>query len=210
MSENMLRGSLTSNTSGKGALGFKGERGYSNYELYVNSGGTMTEQEWLDHFGVDLTGYCKTSEMTSYVNTATGDLEELETTDKTDLVSAINELNTNINSLDDRDNYSTTEQVVGTWIDGKPIYRKVIQCGVLPNSANKDVAHNIQNFGTTIKCNGMAVRTSDKRALPIPDSTPSAEIVCGATNTNVYITTNNDRSSFDNSFLVLEYTKTTD
>lgn len=122
---NMLRGSLTSTTDAKGVLGFKGERGYSNYELYVKNGGTMTEQEWLDHFGVDLTGYCKTSEMTSYVNTTTGDLEELETTDKTDLVSAINELNTNINSLDDRDNYSTTEKVIGTWIDGKPLYRKV-------------------------------------------------------------------------------------
>lgn len=206
MSENMLRGSLTSNTSSKGTLGFKGERGYSNYEIYVKNGGTMTEQEWLDHFGVDLTDYIKTSE----VNAIVGDLEELETTDKTDVVSAINELNTNINSLDDRDNYSTTEQIVGTWIDGKPIYRKVIQCGALPNSANKDVAHNIQSIGTTIKCNGMAVRTSDKRALPIPDSTPSAEIVCGATNTNVYITTQNDRSSFDYSFLILEYTKTTD
>lgn len=207
---NMLRGSLTSNTSSKGTLGFKGERGYSNYEIYVKNGGTMTEQEWLDHFGVDLTGYCKTSEMTSYVNTTTGDLEELETTDKTDLVSAINELNTNINSLDDRDNYSTTEQVVGTWIGNKPIYRKVIQCGALPNSANKDVTHNIQNLGITISCRGMAIRTSDKRALTIPDSTPSAEIVCGVTNTNVYIATNNDRSSFDDSFLILEYTKTTD
>lgn len=209
MSENMLRGSLTSTTSGKGALGFKGERGYSNYELYVNSGGTMTEQEWLDHFGVDLTGYCKTSEMTSYVNTTTGDLEELETTDKTDLVSAINELNTNFNSLDDRDNYSTTEQVVGTWF-GKPKYRKVIECGALPNNANKDIAHNIQNLDITTDCRGMAVRTSDKRTLTIPDSTPSAEIGCGATNENVYITTHNDRSSFDYSFLIIEYTKTTD
>ena len=207
---NMLRGSLTSTTDAKGVLGFKGERGYSNYEIYVKNGGTMTEQEWLDHFGVDLTGYCKTSEMTSYVNTTTGDLEDLETTAKTDVVSAINELNTNINSLDGRDNYSTTEQVIGTWIDGKPIYRKVIQCGALPNSANKDVAHNIQNFGETISCRGMAVRTSDERALTIPDSTPSAEIVCGATNENVYITTHNDRSSFDDSFLILEYTKTTD
>lgn len=206
MSENMLRGSLTSNTSGKGTLGFKGERGYSNYEIYVKNGGTMTEQEWLDHFGVDLTDYIKTSE----VNALVGDLEELETTDKTDVVSAINELNTNINSLDERDNYSTTEQVIGTWIDGKPIYRKVIECGALPDTSNKDVAHNIQNFGETISCRGMAVRTSDSRALTIPDSTPSAEIVCGATDTNVYITTHNDRSSFDDSFLILEYTKTTD
>jgi len=205
MSENMLRGSLTSNTSSKGTLGFKGERGYSNYEIYVKNGGTMTEQEWLDHFGVDLTDYIKTSE----VNAIVGDLEDLETTDKTDVVSAINELNTNVNSLDDRDNYSTTEQVVGTWF-GKPKYRKVIECGALPNNANKDIAHNIQNLGITTDCRGMAVRTSDSRALTIPDSTPNAEISCGATNENVYITTHNDRSSFDDSFLILEYTKTTD
>ncbi len=105
--------------------------------------------------------------------------------------------------------YSATEQVVGTWF-GKPKYRKVIECGALPNNANKDVAHNIQNLDITTDCRGMAVRTSDKRALTIPDSTPSAEISCGATDTNVYITTHNDRSSFNYSFLILEYTKTTD
>ena len=148
---NMLRGSLTSTTDAKGVLGFKGERGYSNYELYVKNGGTMTEQEWLDHFGVDLTGYCKTSEMTSYVNTTTGDLEELETTDKTDLVSAINELNTNINSLDDRDNYSTTEKVIGTWIDGKPIYRKVYSISGDMIASAWTTLTSISNVGTLVK-----------------------------------------------------------
>ena len=28
----------------------KGERGYSAYELYVQNGGTLTEEEWLDEF----------------------------------------------------------------------------------------------------------------------------------------------------------------
>ena len=113
------------------------------------------------------------------------------------------------NGINNSTTYSTTEKVVGTW-NNKPLYRKVIECGALPNNANKDVAHNIQNLGITTKCNGMAVRTSDSRALTIPDSTPSAEISCGVTNTNVYITTHNDRSTFNNSFLILEYTKTTD
>lgn len=46
--------------------------------------------------------------------------------------------------------YSTTEQVVGTWIDGKPLYRKVLT-GTLPNDVNfytllEDVSYyNIQN-----------------------------------------------------------------
>ena len=32
------------------------------------------------------------------------------------------------------DNYSTEEQVVGTWIDGKPLYRKVV---IIDNPSNK-------------------------------------------------------------------------
>ena len=120
--------------------------------------------------------------------------------------SDMNEIKQGINNST---SYSTTEQVVGTW-NNKPLYRKVIECGALPNNANKDVVHNIQNLGITTRCNGMAVRTSDSRALTIPDSTPSAEISCGVTNTNVYITTHNDRRSFNYSFLTLEYTKTTD
>lgn len=121
--------------------------------------------------------------------------------------SNMNEIKQGINNST---SYSTTEQVVGTWIGNKPIYRKIIECGALPNNANKDVTHNIQNLGITISCKGMAVRTRDSRALTIPDSTPGSEIGCGATNTNVYITTHNDRSSFNYSFLILEYTKTTD
>lgn len=127
-----------------------------------------------------------------------------------DLIPIVQNGETKSIAYKDFNKYSTTEQIIGTWIDNKPLYRKVIECGALPNNANKDVAHNIQNLGITVSCRGMAVRTSDSRALTIPDSTPSAEIVCGVTNTNVYITTNNDRSSFNNSFLILEYTKTTD
>ena len=119
------------------------------------------------------------------------------------------DLNQIKNAINGSTTYSTTEQVVGTW-NNKPLYRKVIECGALPNNASKDIVHNIQNLGIATRCNGMAVRTSDSRALTIPDSTPNAEIGCGVTNTNVYITTHNDRSTFNYSFLVLEYTKTTD
>ena len=152
----------------------------------------------------------KISELTQASTINDSDLIPIVQNDETKNITKQN-LVADIKALiDSNSTYSTTEQIVGTWIDNKPIYRKVIECGALPNNTNKDVSHNIQNLGVTIKCNGMAVRTSDSRALTIPDSTPSAEIVCGVTNTNVYITTQNDRSSFNNSFLILEYTKTTD
>lgn len=127
-----------------------------------------------------------------------GDVSTLSTA-STDVVSSINAIS----------KYSTTEQRIGTWV-GKPLYRKVFNFGAMPNTASKDITHNISNLGTTIKCYGMAVRTSDSRALSIPDSTPGAEIACGVTNTNVYVTTYSDRSSFNDSHIIIEYTKTTD
>ena len=58
------------------------------------------------------------------------------------------------------DKYSTTEQVIGTWIDGKPIYRKVINFGSLPNAESKSVAHNIANIDFIVNVWGMAKRVN--------------------------------------------------
>lgn len=60
---NTLRGTLTNTQEGRGAVGFKGETGMSAYELAVKNGYQGTEQEWIDHFGLDLTDYIKTSEV---------------------------------------------------------------------------------------------------------------------------------------------------
>ena len=35
--------------------------------------------------------------------------------------------------------YSATEKRVGTWIDGKPLYQKTINCGTIPSSAANDI-----------------------------------------------------------------------
>lgn len=60
----------------------------------------------------------KTSVNTLYDNQ--GDLSSLATTNKTSIVNAINELK-------NAEVYSTTETLTNkVWIDGKPIYRKVI------------------------------------------------------------------------------------
>lgn len=121
--------------------------------------------------------------------------------------SDINDIEDNISTITD---YSTTEKVIGTWVDNKPIYRKVVKFGAMPNTASKDIPHNISNIGITVNCYGMAVRSSDKRALTIPDSIPGGEINCGVTDTNVNVTTHSDRSSFNDSHIIIEYTKTTD
>lgn len=46
--------------------------------------------------------------------------------------------------------YSTTEQVVGTWIDGKPLYEKVIVKNNIEIQADVTIAHNISNIELVI------------------------------------------------------------
>lgn len=61
-----------------------------------------------------------------------GDLTQLNTTNKSNIVNAINEVNQNdIN----KGTYSTTEQKIGIWLDGKPIYKKTIVVNSLTGSA---------------------------------------------------------------------------
>lgn len=56
----------------------------------------------------------------------TGELSNLNTTNKVSIVNSINEVN---NKFD----YSTEEQVIGKWTNGKPIYRKIAS-GTVPKS----------------------------------------------------------------------------
>ena len=57
--------------------------------------------------------------------------------------------------LDGSLGYSTTETVTNAkWIDGKPIYRKVVNFGTLPNATVKAVAHGIVGLTRTINLYG--------------------------------------------------------
>lgn len=69
--------------------------------------------------------------MDQIVNTnITGTLSNLNTTNKSNLVSAINE----VNDKAGKSIYSSNEVVIGSWINGKPLYRKVINTGDLTDS----------------------------------------------------------------------------
>ena len=100
----------------RGSLGFKGEQGLSAYQIAVKYGYEGTEQEWIEHFGLDLTDYIQksdvidslTSETTNkplsanqgkVLNDTIGDLDNLTTTTKTNVVAAINELDTDLGDV---------------------------------------------------------------------------------------------------------------
>ena len=108
--------------------------------------------------------------------------------------------------------YKTTEQVVGTWIDGKPIYRKTIDFGYLPNGTTKAVAHNIVDIDKIIKIeqtidngssyqHGFLVLSSGAQAVN--------QFNIYGTNSDIRVATNSDRSTVY-AYFTLYYTKVTD
>ena len=134
---------------------------------------------------------------------------------KTDITNEVQRFNLNpvtSNAVSQSLSYSTTEQKTGgVWIDGKPIYRKVVDFGNLPNATEKLVAHNISNIDKYTHIYGVALNSSNENTYPLPFGYPSSNNSIGliANLTNVRINTVVNLSPLY-AYVVLEYTKTTD
>lgn len=65
-----------------------------------------------------------------------------------------------------KDIYSTTETKTNkVWIDGKPIYRKVVEFGGFPNNGSKDVATGIENISRITQFEYSWYDSADKNYL---------------------------------------------
>lgn len=119
-------------------------------------------------------------------------------------------------------NYSLEEQVIGTWIDGKPLYQKTYSCGALPNTGIKQIDLQIQNLKAILDIRGIAIGGSTPSDasymfpmtwLNINDSTNSSLITVyysGGTTKKLIIGVGQDRSNVGVSYVTILYTKTTD
>ena len=110
-----------------------------------------------------------------------------------------------------QDVYSTEEVKTNkVWVDGKPIYRKVINLGILPNTTSKQISHNISNYDYVTKLYGTAM-DQNKLVMPLPRASviPENCFDLNITATSVVISTGVDRTNFSG-YAVVEYTKTTD
>lgn len=108
--------------------------------------------------------------------------------------------------------YSTTEQVVGTWIDGKPLYRKTIDCGSLPNNDIKNVSTGLSNV-VYRNLYGMAV-TPSGAAFPLNTVRPNGSNLTGSVGAYIYgntvtLETGTNRSEYY-AYATIEYTKNSD
>lgn len=118
--------------------------------------------------------------------------------------------------------YSTEEQVIGKWINGKLLYRKVINLGTLPNTDTVNIPHNIDNLDRIISMRGMAKSPRQNLLLPFPYSlgkdgfNSDGTVKINAVPINIYeqqgnivVYTLSDRSDMTG-YVILEYIKTTD
>lgn len=177
--------------------------------------------------------------MQDNVEDVTGDLTDLETTDKSNLVGAINEAQTKINTKFDKtsvkdtyststtdtygcdyinelETYSTSETRIGTWIDGRPLYR-IVLAGTLPTGSGKNDFY-IDNHAQVRSVQGFVKSTySQWWAIPGNYSSDGYNIYLnvggdsGADPTNkISVECGSYYSTSSRYFIIVEYTKTTD
>lgn len=107
--------------------------------------------------------------------------------------------------------FSSTESQNAAY---RPVYRKVVDCGALPNTATKTVAHGItttQNY-SVVHLYGAATDPAAgtlNSALPLPyaSATAANTVELNIDATNVNITTGINRTAYTRTFVVIEYIK---
>ena len=107
--------------------------------------------------------------------------------------------------------YSQNEIDTGKiWIDGKKIYRKVINCGALLDKEEKNIPHNIKDYDIFLSIRGIAIYRKAKSFISLPfAATGDESIKITVLGENIVIGTYIVRNYFKESYAILEYTKTT-
>jgi hypothetical protein len=108
--------------------------------------------------------------------------------------------------------YSTTEQVIGTWIDGRKLYRKVLLTGALPNNNSLEVPFNIENVHRIVNVEGISYNGTHGLLFPTSHQADSSciNIYVDYEHSMIGLQTFSDRSSYTEGYIIIEYTKTTD
>ena len=109
--------------------------------------------------------------------------------------------------------YSLTENKTGRqWIDGKDIYFKVFDVGLLPDTTEKRVASGLTNI-TPVNIYGITYGTNEPTPIPIIAWSTNLPVVCyfgynTTTNEFVIISNSNFGTAGMKAYVVMEYTKT--
>jgi hypothetical protein len=130
--------------------------------------------------------------------------------DSTGIVHNRELLSNVLDNLSDILEYSTDEVKIGTWIDGKPIYRKVIK--VIPTNKKAEYNPNLTNLETLINVSGIVKRRQGYFNL-MPCNYTNWEIVFydfSSTHYVVGFSDNQWNAGVEYFIAIFNYTKTTD
>lgn len=110
--------------------------------------------------------------------------------------------------------YSTQEQIIGEWINGKPLYQKTIEFGTLPNNTEKQVSAGVADLDMIYNGYGIYTNGTDTvNLLSHPWPTEASIDVLAfkkvSNDWNISITTKSNRTGYTG-YITLQYTKTTD
>lgn len=158
------------------------------------------------------------NEIKSVVNNAP-DQVDTNTLDITTIKSDINSINSDISQLHKGINYSTTEQQIGYWTDGKPLYKITLSLPsyqTLPNDHWVGLTHNL-GVHEYIKISGNLITTifGENKTQPIPrvvtDAIAQYGIGYGDLSSNEFrVQMGTDYSNLISGFVIFEYTKNSD
>lgn len=112
--------------------------------------------------------------------------------------------------LDPKNDYSTEEKVVGTWIDGKTLYQRTVNVGAMPNATESTYAHSISNIDKVITYDAIATNTGGATMAlngTYGNSSSSNHTWVYITKTNIIMGSTVDRSAY-NLYVTIQYTKT--
>lgn len=109
--------------------------------------------------------------------------------------------------------YSTTEKVVGTWIDGRPIYEIVLDVNSTLSSGENTLYHNISNLDMCIFITACCTYNNGSEWLVMPYVSPdyvsNYSVTIGNVNSSTYkIFVGQMFTSIENIYVTLRYVKT--
>lgn len=120
-------------------------------------------------------------------------------------------------NLTGNENYTTEEIRIGTWINGKPLYRKVINVGSKPTDTTINISNVVSNLDTLVRISGTAYNATFNQYYNIPNTHDTIAswfinaIIINKKDLQVRGGIGwNNVGGLTNIYVVLEYTKTTD
>ena len=142
-------------------------------------------------------------------NAEISDINKVTDNDMNEIKTVVNNndddmitINTNLTNAT---TYSTTEEIVGTWIDGKPIYRKVYEIGSMNANTERSINLSDISFDTIISIEGFE-KSNQFSYIPI--------VIYNVNYNWVFVEAQTLKFKVSwaatNVYIILEYTKTPD